>query len=97
MSRYILQGVKYISLDKFYKVYYYFEAMSEKYMKASEIAKKYEVTSYAVKNWIKTGLLPNAKLEESIAGSVWLIPESDLENFTKPEMGRPKKMRSDKK
>lgn len=70
--------------------------MSETYLKASEVAKRYEVTSYAVKNWIKTGLLPNAKLEESIAGSVWLIPESDLENFVKPEMGRPKKMRDEK-
>lgn len=65
--------------------------VSEKYLKASEVAKQHKVTSYAVKNWIKTGLLPNAKLEQSVAGSVWLIPESDLQNFTKPEMGRPKK------
>lgn len=60
-------------------------------MKASEVAKRYEVNSYTVKLWIKRGLLPNAKFEESIAGSVWLIPESDLKEFKKPEMGRPKK------
>lgn len=68
--------------------------MSEKYLKASEVAEKYEVNSYTVKGWIRNGLLPNAKLEETIAGSVWLIPESDLEGFQKPEMGRPKKKKS---
>lgn len=67
--------------------------MSEIFLKASEVAKRYDVTSYAVKGWIKNGLFPNAKLEENIAGSVWLIPESDLENFKKPEMGRPKKVK----
>ena len=63
--------------------------MSEKYLKASEIAKKYEVSSVTVRSWIKGGLLPNAKLEETIAGSIWLIPEGDLEGFVKPEQGRP--------
>ena len=64
--------------------------MSEIFLKASDVAKRFDVTSYAVKNWIKIGLLPNAKLEENVAGSVWLIPESDLKDFIKPEMGRPK-------
>ncbi len=64
--------------------------MDEKFLKASEVAKKYGVNSYTVKGWIRNGLFPNAKLEETIAGSVWLILESDLENFKKPEMGRPK-------
>ena len=63
-------------------------------MKASEVAKKFDVNSYTVKGWIRAGLLPNAKLEESIAGSVWLIPETDLKDFKKPEMGRPKKIES---
>jgi predicted site-specific integrase-resolvase len=65
--------------------------MSEKYIKASEVAKRFDVNSYTVKGWIRAGLLPNAKLEETIAGSVWLIPESDLKDFKKPEMGRPKR------
>lgn len=65
--------------------------MSDKYLKASEVAKKYEVNPFTVKGWIRNGLFPNARLEETIAGSIWLIPESDLENFKKPEMGRPKK------
>lgn len=65
--------------------------MKEKYLKASEVAKLYEVNSMTVKTWIKKGYFPNAKFEESIAGQIWLIPESDLTSFVKPEMGRPKK------
>lgn len=61
------------------------------FLKASEVAKKYDVASVTVRSWIKAGMFPNAKLEETVAGSVWLIPESDLENFTKPEKGRPSK------
>ena len=64
--------------------------MSETYLKASEVAKRYNVKPVTVKAWIKSGLLPNAKFEENIVGSMWLIPESDLENFQKPEMGRPR-------
>lgn len=67
--------------------------MSEKYFKASEVAKLQDVNSYTVKGWIRKGLFPNAKLEESIAGSVWLIPESDLNGFVKPDQGRPKKVK----
>ena len=67
--------------------------MSEKYLKASEVAKRYDVNSYTVKSWARSGLFPNARLEETIAGSVWLIPDSDLKDFKKPEMGRPKKVK----
>lgn len=69
--------------------------MSEKYLKASEVAKKYNVTSNTVKGWAKNGLLPNAKFEESVIGSIWLIPESDLQDFKPPEMGRPKKSKKE--
>ncbi len=67
--------------------------MSEKYLKASEVAERYKVSSVSVRSWIKSGLLPNAKLEQNIAGSVWLIPESDLKDFAKPEKGRPRKQK----
>ena len=69
--------------------------MNEKELKASEVAKKFDVSPYTVKKWAREGLLPNARLEETVAGSVWLFPESDLENFTKPEMGRPKKRKGE--
>ena len=65
--------------------------MSETLLKASEVAKRYEVSPYTVKKWIRDGLFPDAKLEETVAGSVWLIPESNLEGFIKPEIGRPRK------
>ncbi len=65
--------------------------MKGKYLKASEVGKRFGVSSVSVRSWIKSGLLPNAKFEENIAGSIWLIPESDLKNFDKPGRGRPKK------
>lgn len=71
--------------------------MNEKYLKASEVAKKYGVNSYTVKGWIRNRLFPNAKLEETIAGSIWLIPESDLKDFVKPEKGRPPKVKGENK
>lgn len=63
--------------------------MSEKRLKASEVAKKLKVKPVTVRAWLLKGLFPNAKLEETIAGSIWLIPESDLENFEPPKVGRP--------
>jgi predicted site-specific integrase-resolvase len=65
--------------------------VKEKYLKASEVGKRFGVSSVSVRSWIKRGLLPNAKLEENIAGSIWLIPEGDLKDFVKPGRGRPPK------
>ncbi len=68
--------------------------MSEKYLKASEVAIKLGVKHVTVRAWLTKNLFPNAKLEETILGKVWLIPESDLENFEQPKVGRPLKLRS---
>ena len=65
--------------------------MSEKYLKASEVAIKLGVKHVTVRAWLSKNLFPNAKLEETILGKVWLIPESDLENFALPKTGRPPK------
>ena len=65
--------------------------MSEKYFKASEVAKKLGVKHVTVRAWLSKNLFPNAKLEETILGKVWLIPESDVENFVLPRTGRPTK------
>jgi hypothetical protein len=65
--------------------------VKENCLKASEVAKRFEVKHVTVRAWLNRGLFPNAKLEETIAGSIWLIPESDLMDFVKPETGRPKK------
>jgi len=65
--------------------------VSEKYLKASEVATKLGVKHVTVRAWLSKNLFPNAKLEETILGKVWLIPESDLENFKMPKTGRPLK------
>ena len=94
MSKYILYPSNFF-LELFSSVYYYL-IVSENYLKVSEVAKRYDVTVNAVKGWIKQGLLPNAKFEQNIVGSIWLVPESDLKDFQKPEMGRPKKKDEEK-
>ena len=70
--------------------------MSEKYLKASEVATKLGVKHVTVRAWLSKKLFPNAKLEETILGKVWLIPESDLENFELPKTGRPTKLKKTK-
>jgi predicted site-specific integrase-resolvase len=65
--------------------------VSENKIKASEVAKRYNVKHVTVRAWLKRGLFPNAVLEETIAGKIWLIPESDLDGFQLPQMGRPPK------
>lgn len=63
---------------------------SKKAYKASEVAERFEVDSSTVRGWLRQGRFPNARLEETILGKVWLIPESDLKDFQKPMAGRPR-------
>jgi len=67
--------------------------VNERFLRASELAKTLNVKSVTVRAWLRRGLFPNARLEETILGKVWLIPEKDVEVFQKPKKGRP----SDKK
>jgi uncharacterized protein YjcR len=71
--------------------------VSEKYLKASEVAIKLGVKHVTVRAWLSKNLFPNAKLEETILGKVWLIPENDLTNFKLPKTGRPTKTKDNKK
>jgi hypothetical protein len=48
-----------------------------------------KVAQPTVKLWCRQGKFPNAQLEETPRGPVWQIPESDLENFETPKIGRP--------
>jgi hypothetical protein len=63
--------------------------VNEIFFKASEVAAKLGVKHVTVRAWLKRGLFPNAKLEETIAGKIWLIPVSDIESFQLPKAGRP--------
>jgi len=67
-----------------------------KYLKASEVAKQLGVASITVRKWLLAGLFPNARLEETIAGKIWLVPENDLIDFVPPERGRPPKPKESK-
>ena len=54
-------------------------------------SKGFKVSSVTVRLWCRQGKFPNAREEETPRGKFWLIPASDLNNFQKPEMGRPAK------
>ncbi len=58
---------------------------------AKEIAEKYEVGKNVAQKWIQKHLFPNA-YKETVApfGEIWYVPAADIENFKKPERGRPK-------
>lgn len=65
-----------------------------KALKASEVAKRMGVASITVRKWLLAGLFPNARLEVTVAGKIWLIPENDLIGFVPPERGRPSKVKN---
>jgi hypothetical protein len=66
--------------------------MTENKLTAFQISRRFNVKQTTVRLWCRKGLFPNAKCERIIYGVVaWLVPESDLQNFTPPKMGRPTK------
>jgi hypothetical protein len=68
----------------------------EKMLTTSEVVKQLDAPYQTVVSWIKKGLFPGAKLEETPRGPVWLIPSSDLESFERRPMGRPRKPKEEK-
>lgn len=59
---------------------------------ARDIAQLFKVEKRVAQGWIQKGLFPNAKKEtHPIFGDVWLVPESDIKNFSLPRIGRPPK------
>jgi hypothetical protein len=64
---------------------------------SSQVAIRLQVAHSTVRAWCNKGVFPNARLEETIAGSFWVIPEGDLKGFQPPERGRPPKKASKKK
>jgi hypothetical protein len=59
----------------------------------SEVAARYKVTPRAARRWLK--LFPNAYIEETRRGPVWLVPEGDLKDFQPPPVGRPRKPKTE--
>jgi uncharacterized protein YjcR len=60
-------------------------------MTLRQVAEKFGVAPVTARQWRERGHFPNAKLEETVIGPVWIVPVSDVEAFTPPAMGRPKK------
>ncbi len=54
-----------------------------------QIADRAGVSVSTAKLWQRRGYFPNARLEETPIGSVWLVPMSDVNAFKRPAMGRP--------
>lgn len=72
--------------------------MSVNFLTAKDAAERLGVKPITIRVWLGKGLFPNAKLENMPPfGEVWRIPESDLTDFKKPVMGRPKKAKDAKR
>lgn len=67
------------------------EDKTAKEYSVTELAEKYDVERRIVLRWISSGKFPNArKVTPPVGLAYWLVPESDLKNFNKPEgRGRP--------
>ncbi len=66
--------------------------MSETDLSTGQVATRLGVIADTVRKWCRRGLFPNAYEVEESRGSVWMIPERDLEGFEPPKKtGRPPK------
>ena len=64
-------------------------------LSVKEVAERLKRPAPTIRLWVRQGRFKNAKLEYSIAGSYWIVPESDLKDFSEPERGRPLKPESE--
>jgi len=56
-----------------------------------EAAERLDAGQSSVRMWCAEGKFPNAEPLETPRGSVWVIPETDLDGFEKRGRGRPAK------
>lgn len=70
--------------------------MRKQALTPTDVAKRLKVSAITVRVWCRRGLFPNATVTETPRGPFWEIPESDLENFESPKMGRPPKPKEEK-
>ena len=57
-----------------------------------QLSVRFDVHITTVRLWIKNGLFPGAREEQTPRGPIWLVPEEDLAKFTPPPMGRPRQV-----
>ena len=60
-------------------------------LKTLDVAKQYGVSTTTVRNWCEAGLLLGAEKVGLPYRSTWVIPDSALDGFEPPKLGRPKK------
>lgn len=56
-----------------------------------EVSHRLSAPLSTVRLWAQQGRFAGAELKETPAGSYWSIPESSLDQFERPERGRPAK------
>ncbi|MFP5260969.1 MAG: helix-turn-helix domain-containing protein [Blastocatellia bacterium] len=66
-----------------------------KMLSVREVAEIIGAPLVSVRLWARAGKFPGARLEESPAGSYWLIPDTALDGFEKRDRGRPPKPKPD--
>jgi hypothetical protein len=59
-----------------------------------EVSHRLSAPLSTVRLWAQQGRFAGAELKETPAGSYWSIPESSLDQFERPERGRPAKARN---
>jgi hypothetical protein len=64
--------------------------MSEE-MTTAQVSERLDTPERTIRLWCKQGRFNGARVMETPRGPYWLIPESDLKNFQKPQPGRPPK------
>jgi excisionase family DNA binding protein len=57
----------------------------------AQVSERLGTPERTVRLWCKQGRFDGARPVDTPRGSYWLIPESALKNFEKPELGRPPK------
>jgi hypothetical protein len=64
--------------------------MSEE-LTTTQVADRLETPERTVRLWCKQGRFTGARNVDTPRGNYWLIPESSLKSFEKPQAGRPPK------
>jgi excisionase family DNA binding protein len=65
--------------------------MKGEMLTTTQVAERLGVGRSTVNLWCRQGKFPNAEARQEVIGNVWYVPESDLEGFVSPKMGRPVK------
>jgi predicted site-specific integrase-resolvase len=54
-----------------------------------EVAEKTGAAASSIRLWVRQGRFPNAQIEETRLGKLWLVPETDLKYLKLKPAGRP--------